>query len=169
VPTSVQRLTGQLERQARRFRAGVSGGAALDPELISIDAFATLTPFRRPSLAVRPGVELAFGEVTTLVGLHFDVLYSVPGVRPSVRWAPYIGAGPNFSFSHRGIDEDQFLGDNVTDDGDDDNGRFDFSQYDWNNGFNFIVGARTPRGTFFELKATAYGVANIRMLAGFEF
>jgi hypothetical protein len=166
VPSTVQRLTAQVERQARRFRAGVIAGAALDPELISIDAFATLTPWPQPRLAVRPSFELGFGEVTTLIGLHFDVLYSVPGVRPSVRWAPYVGAGPNFSFSHRGIDEEQFLEDGTTDD---DSGRFDFSQFDWNSGLNFIVGARSPSGTFFELKATAYGVANIRMLAGFEF
>jgi hypothetical protein len=167
VPATVRRLSADIERQARKYRAGVSAGAALDPELISVDAFATLVPWRQQRLAVRPGVELAFGEVTTLLGLHFDVLYSVPGVRPSARWAPYVGAGPNFSFSHRGIDEDEFLEGGVTEP--DDNDRFDFSQYDWNNGFNFIVGARTPRGAFFELKATAYGVANIRMLAGFEF
>ena len=168
VPANVQRLTAQIERQARRFRAGVFRGAALDPELISVDAFATLTPWPQPRLAVRPSFELAFGELTTLIGLHLDVLYSLPGIRPSARWAPYVGAGPNFSFSHRGIEEEEFLERGATDD-DDDDGRFDFSQYDWNNGFNFIVGARNPNGTFFELKATAYGVANIRMLAGFEF
>ena len=167
-PATVQRLTAQVERQARRYRAGVFAGAALDPELISVDAFATLTPWRQPRLAVRPSLELAFGELTTVIGLHFDVLYSLPGLRPSVRWAPYVGAGPNFSFSHRGIEEREFLADDAPA-ADDDNDRFDFSQYDWNNGFNFIVGARNPNGTFFELKATAYGVANIRMLAGFEF
>jgi hypothetical protein len=167
LPAEVQRLTAQIERQARRFRAGVFAGAALDPELISLDAFATLTPWQRPRLAVRPAVEFAFGEVTTLLGLNIDVLYSVPGVRPLARWAPYVGAGPNFSFSHRGVDEDEFLSDDA--DPDDDNGRFDFSQWDWNNGLNFIVGARNPNGTFFELKATAYGTANIRMLGGFEF
>ena len=166
VPDDVQRLTSQIERQARRFRAGVIAGAVLDPEMISLDVFGTLTPWPRPRLAIRPSMELAFGEITTLLGWNVDVLYSLPGVRPLARWAPYVGAGPNFSFSHRGVDEEEFLSDSP---GDDDGGRFDFSQWDWNNGLNFIVGARNPNGTFFELKATAYGTADIRMLAGFEF
>lgn len=114
-------------------------------------------------------MELAFGEITTLLGWNIDVLYSLPGITPLARWAPYVGAGPNFSFSHRGVDEEDFLSDGAVDETGDDGGRFDFSQWDWNNGLNFIVGARSPNGTFFELKATAYGTADIRMLAGFEF
>ena len=166
VPLEVRRLEQQIQRQARRYRAGLTAGAALDPELISVDAFATFGPIFQRNLSFRPNVELAFGEMTTLIGLHFEMLYSLPGLRSSIPWAPYIGAGPNFSFSHRGVDEDEFLEDGqvVVDDG-----RFDFDQYSWNNGFNFIVGARNPNGVFFEMKATAYGVANIRMLAGFEF
>jgi hypothetical protein len=42
-------------------------------------------------------------------------------------------------------------------------------EFNWNNGFNFIVGARSPNGIFFELKATAYGISKVRMMAGFEF
>jgi len=167
IPAEVQRLTSQIERQARRYRAGVFAGAALDPELISLNAFATFTPWPQPRLAVRPGLEFAFGEVTTLLGLNIDVLYSLPGVRQLARWAPYVGAGPNFAFSHRGVDEEDFIGDPDAPEIDDD--RFDFSQWDWNTGLNFIVGARNPNGTFFELKGTAYGVSSIHMLGGFEF
>jgi hypothetical protein len=169
IPDDIQRLTSQIERQARRFRAGAIAGAVLDPEMISLDAFAMLTPWPRPRLAIRPSMELAFGEITTLLGWNIDVLYSLPGITPLARWAPYVGAGPNFSFSHRGVDEENFLSDGAVEDADDGPGRFDFSQWDWNNGLNFIVGARNPNGTFFELKATAYGTADIRMLAGFEF
>lgn len=167
IPEEVQRLTAQIERQARRYRAGVFAGAALDPELISFNAFATFTPWPQPRLAVRPALEFAFGELTTMLGLNIDVLYSLPGVRPLARWAPYVGAGPNFAFSHRGVDEEEFIGD--PDAPEIDNDRFDFSQWDWNSGLNFIVGARNPNGTFFELKGTAYGVSSIRMLGGFEF
>lgn len=172
VPASVRQLSAQIERQAKKYRAGAAFGAALDPELISLDAFATFSPGRSNRFAFRPGIEFAFGEVTTLLGLHMDVLFGFPGVRPTTRWAPYFGAGPSFSFSHRGVDEEEFItgdlppGTTPTEEEED---RFDFSQYDWDNGFNFIVGARTPRGTFLELKATAYGVASIRMLGGFEF
>ena len=172
VPASVRQLSAQLERQAKKYRAGVAFGAALDPELISLDAFATMAPGRSAKFAFRPGVEFAFGEVTTLLGLHLDVLFGFPGVRPTTRWAPYFGAGPSFSFSHRSVNEEDFItgdlppGTTPTPAEED---RFDFSQFDWDNGFNFIVGARTPKGMFLELKATAYGVASIRMLGGFEF
>jgi hypothetical protein len=173
VPANVRQLSASIERQARKYRAGVSLGAALDPELISIDGFMTLAPFRNQGLNVRPALELAFGEVTTLFGLHFDVLFGIPGVKGTTRWAPYFGAGPSFSFSHRGIAEEEFISGDAppptTEEDDDDEDRFDFSQYNWDSGFNFIVGARSPGGTFFELKATAYGVASIRMLGGFEF
>ena len=42
--------------------------------------------------------------------------------------------------------------------------RFDFSDTDFTAGFNFIAGARRANGMFFELRATAYGVSNIRLL-----
>jgi hypothetical protein len=167
VPVDVRRLEAQLERQARRHHVGFNAGVALDPELISLNGFATLAPFRQRNLFVRPNVELGFGELTTLIGLHVEGLYMLPGFRRSIRWSPYVGAGPNFTFSRRSVDEDEFLDDDVAPNTDDD--RFDFSQWDWNNGWNFIIGARNPNGTFFEMKATAWGVANIRMLGGFQF
>jgi len=36
-------------------------------------------------------------------------------------------------------------------------------------GMNFIVGTRKRSGAFFEMKATAWGVSNVRLLAGFNF
>ena len=166
-PSDVQRLASQIERQARRFRIGLDAGVALDPELISINAFSTFTPFVQRGILVRPNVELAFGEVTTLIGINIEGLYMLPGLRRSIRWAPYVGAGPNFTFSHRSVNEEEFISDPNAPPVDSD--RFDFSQWDWDNGFNFIVGARNPNGTFFEMKGTAWGVATIRMLGGFEF
>lgn len=166
-PSDVQQLASQLERQARRFHIGLDAGVALDPELISINAFSTFTPFVQHGVLVRPNVELAFGEVTTLIGINVEGLYMLPGLRRSIRWAPYVGAGPSFSFSNRSVNEQDFISDPNAPPVDTD--RFDFSQWDWNNGFNFIVGARNPSGTFFEMKGTAWGVASIRMLGGFEF
>lgn len=167
-PPDVQRLQAQIEREARRFRIGFDAGVALDPELVSVNAFTTFTPFLQRGIIVRPNIELAFGEVTTLIALNVEGLYMLPGFRRSIRWAPYVGVGPNFTFSHRSVDEEDFIGDLNAPAVDDDD-RFDFSQWDWNNGFNFIVGARNPGGTFFEMKGTAWGVASIRLLGGFEF
>jgi hypothetical protein len=157
VPPEVRRLETQIERQARRYRAGVQVGAALDPELISFDGFATFGPFFSRNAYFRPNVEFAFGEVTTLFGIHLDGIYMLPGITRSIRWAPYVGAGPSFSFSHRGFEDEE------------DGQRFDFGEFEWHNGVNFIVGARNPNGVFFEMKSTAWGAANIRLLGGFEF
>lgn len=171
VPDQVRRLEAQIEHQARRYRAGVQGGAAFDPQLISLDAFATLGPFFSRNLQFRPNLEFAFGEVTTMFGIHLDAIYTLPGVPRSVKWAPYIGAGPTFSFSHRGFETTATDAQVETGSGtvQIENGRFDFSTWEWNNGFNFIVGFKNPNGTFFEMKSTAWGGANIRLMAGFEF
>jgi hypothetical protein len=176
VPEQVRRLEGQIERQARRYRLGVQAGAALDPELISLDVFGTFGPFFSPNIHFRPNAEFAFGEVTTLFGIHLDGLYTLPNLGRS-RWAPYVGAGPSFTFSHRSLEGD--LSDlsvqttsstvNNTINNNDTGGRFDFGEFEWHNGVNFIVGARRQNGTFFEMKSTAWGAANIRLMAGFEF
>jgi hypothetical protein len=161
VPPSVRRLESQIERGARKYRAGLQVGAALDPELISLEAFSTVGPFFTRNLQFRPGLEFAFGEVTTLFGIHLDGIYTLPGMSRSIRWAPYLGIGPSFAFSHRNFEEETVNGTQVD--------RFDFGDFNWNNGLNFIVGAKNPRGMFFELKATAYGISKIRMMGGFEF
>ena len=180
VPDQVRRLEGQIERQARRYRLGVQAGAALDPELISLDVFATLGPFFSRNIHFRPNAEFAFGELTTLFGIHLDGIYTLPGLGRS-RWAPYVGAGPSFSFSHRSLEGDlsdldvQAANSTTTNEinnainNNDTAGRFDFGEFEWHNGVNFIVGARRQNGTFFEMKSTAWGAANIRLMAGFEF
>jgi hypothetical protein len=157
IPHEVRRLERQIERQVRRYRMGVQAGVALDPELISVGAHAAFGPFFNANVAFRPEVELGLGEVTTLLGVHLDVLYAIPGATRQTRWAPYVGAGPNFSFSRRDFESEE------------DGNRFDFGEFDANSGFNFIVGMRNPNGVFVQLKATAYGVANVRLSAGVDF
>lgn len=157
LPLDIRRLEAQIERQVQRYRLGIMGGVAFDPELVSIGVFSMLGPVFTPNLTLRPGVELAVGEVTTLIAIHVDALYSIAGRGRQSGWVPYLGAGPNFSFSHRGFESG---------DGTD---RFDFGEFNFDGGVNFIAGARRPSGVFVELKATAYGVANVRVLGGFSF
>jgi hypothetical protein len=165
VPPAVQRAAADVESTARRFGVGVQGGIGLDPELIDFGGHATFGPFFSPALQLRPGVEFGLGELTTLFGINVDVLYTIPGFTSDTRWLPYVGAGPNFSLSHRGFDVED---DDVPTVGEE-RGRFDFSDTDFNGGMNFIVGMRKQTGMFFEMKATAWGVANVRLLAGFNF
>jgi hypothetical protein len=155
------------------LRFGLLGGIGLDPELIVFGGQAQFGPVFHEDLDLRPGVEIGIGEITTMLGINVDVLYRLPGTTAQSRWMPYIGAGPTFGLSHRGFETDDGDEDNVDTDGvtdvDPDRNRFDFSDTDFNGGMNFIAGARNQRGLFFELRATAWGVSNVRFLAGFNF
>lgn len=162
VPPAVEKVENAVEDAVERFRVGVKGGIGLDPELIMFGAHASFGPIFTRQLEFRPGIEIGLGEVTTSVGLDLDFLYALPGSTRTTRWAPYVGIGPTFGLSHRGFEAE-------AEDPDDDRNRFDFGDTDPEAGLNFIAGARTPSGLFVELKATAYGVTAIRLLAGFNF
>jgi len=177
VPAPAQRAQDSVEDTARRFRMGVSAGVGLDPEVIDVGVHATFGPIFRRGIDFRPGVELGFGELTTFFGINLDVTYTIPGYTRQTRWIPYIGGGPNFTVSHKGFSTEN--GSSVqttttttgagTSSTTTTSSRFDFGDTNFDAGFNFIAGARTQRGTFIEMKATAYGVSNVRLLAGFTF
>lgn len=179
VPAGARQAEAAVERNVRRFGIGVEGGVGLDPELIMFGAHARFTPIFTRSVMFRPGVDFGFGELTTLFGINLDVLYTMPGFDQDTTWRPYVGAGPNFTLSHRGFETEET--DKVDTGGSttttttttgtttEQPGRFDFSDTDFSGGMNFIVGMRRRSGAFFEMKATAWGVANVRLLAGFNF
>jgi hypothetical protein len=173
VPPAAQQAGTDVERAVKRLRLGLQGGVGLDPEILDVGVHAAFGPLFTPNVALRPGIEIGVGELTTLFGINLDVLYTVPGFTTDSRWLPYLGAGPNFGLSHRGFDtEDVDHVDTGTGSGSGDGNdlsRFDFSDTDFNGGMNFIVGMRRPNGMFFEMKATAWGVSNVRLVAGFNF
>ena len=167
---AAQQTANDAESAARRFGAGGQGGVGLDPEIVDFGAHVTFGPIFRPTLQFRPGVEVGLGEVTTVLGFNLDALYTIPGFTSDTRWLPYVGAGPNFGLSHRGFETEEV--EHVDTDGgviEEERGRFDFSDTDFNGGMNFIVGMRRQSGMLFEMKATAWGVSNVRLLAGFNF
>jgi hypothetical protein len=170
-PVAGQRAADEAESVARRFSIGVQGGVGLDPEIIDVGVHAAFGPLFTRNLSVRPVFEIGVGEVTTVLGINLDVIYTFPGYTRDTQWIPYVGGGPNFGLSHRSFETED--GDNVDVEGpgviDDDRNRFDFSDTDFNGGMNFIVGMRKQSGVFFEMKATAWGVTNVRLLAGFNF
>ena len=166
VPSAMREVEQDVQEVVKRFRIGVDGGVAFDPELIMFGAHAAFGPLFHPRVQVRPGVEIGIGEVTTFLAINIDVLYTFGGATSQTRWTPYIGAGPTFGLSHRGFGTDDL--DNV-DGTPDSRNRFDFSDTDFTGGMNFIAGARSRGGLFFELKATAWGVSNVRLMAGYDF
>jgi hypothetical protein len=165
VPADKQVETA-VKEVARRFRIGVEGGVGLDPELIMFGAHGSFGPYFDDNFLFRPGVEFGIGEVTTLFGVNLDATYSFFRNSNS-RWVPYIGAGPNFAVSHQSFEAPQ-----PEEDGDtppEDDNRFDFSDTDFETGVNFIAGARRDTGLFVEMRVTAWGVSNFRVMVGFNF
>jgi hypothetical protein len=168
VPPQARQAEDAVEDAVRRFRIGVDAGVGVDPQLVMFGAHATFGPVFHRGVEFRPGLEVGLGEITTLFAINLDVVYNFPGGSGAARWRPYIGAGSSFGLSHRGVEADDI------DDGDpeepgDLRNRFDFSDTDFNGGVNFIAGAKNQNGLFFELKATAGGVSNVRLMAGFTF
>jgi hypothetical protein len=161
LPTSVRQAEADVKQTVRRFRIGVEGGVGLDPELIMFGAHGSFGPVFSRYLEFRPGVEFGVGEVTTSFGINLDVLYTLPGATSGSTWTAYVGAGPNFAVSHRGFDSGDVNSN--------DRNRFDFSDTDFDGGLNFIAGARHRNGMFLEMKATAYGVSNVKLLVGYNF
>jgi hypothetical protein len=173
-PPATQRVEAEARRTARRFSLGVQGGAGLDPELVDVGVHAMFGPIFTDALTFRPVFEIGAGELTTLLGINLDVLYTFPGFSSNTRWMPYVGAGPQFGLSHQGFETDDLSNVNIdgvtlVDNRTSDRSRFDFGDTDFNSGMNFIVGMKRQSGAFFEMKATAWGVSSIRLLAGFNF
>lgn len=158
VPAKAEDAEDAVERAVRRFGIGIEGGVALNPELVDFGAHATFGPVFNRNVQFRPGIEVGVGEVTTTLGINLDVLYTLPGTARQTRWIPYAGAGPNFALSHRGFDSAIVQQGN----------RFNFSDTSFEAGINFIAGVRN-RSMFLEMRATAYGVSNVRLLVGYTF
>jgi hypothetical protein len=159
-PVGQEAVTGIV----KKYHVGVDGGIGLDPEIIIFGAHGTFGPIVHKNVNLRPGFELGFGELTTMVGFNIDFLFSVADKDRPAKWTPYLGIGPNFALSHKSIEEaiDQSQGDQERD-------RFDFGDTSFDTGLNFIVGMKRSNGLFAEMKATAYGVSTIRLMAGFDF
>ena len=168
LPPAVQQTGDAIEDAVERFGVGVFGGVGLDPELVEFGAHARFGPLLSPNFMFRPGVEFGLGEVTTMFAINTDVIYTLAG-GAGAAWRPYVGAGPTFGMSNRGFEPEDIADADTDEDEVDQPNRFDFSDTDFNPGFNFIAGARNARGAFFEMRATAGGVSNVRLLAGFNF
>lgn len=178
IPASVRNLESDIIRQTNRFRLGVRGGVALDPEVVLIGVQTQLGPFFNQNVWARPNLELGFGEVTTLVALNFEAAYRVPVAAESARWQMFVGAGPALNFSKRAfnvaageednvdvIDDDDVDGEDV----EEENNRFDFSDLDLDVGLSLLIGIQSRTGMFMEMRGTAYSTPHIRFSIGYSF
>jgi hypothetical protein len=157
VPGSVRQLERAIERQSRRYRLGVRGATALDPELFMFGAHTQLGPFFNENVWARPNLEIGFGELTTLLAFNFEGIYRLPIVSRTSRWSIYAGGGPALNWSHRNFEEET------------DRGKIDFGDLDLDVGFNFLIGVQSREGLFLEMKTSAYSIPTLRFAIGYNF
>jgi RNase P/RNase MRP subunit p29 len=160
VPPEIRRIERDIERQLRRFQAGVRAGIALDPELILLGVHAQVGPFFNPDIYLRPNVEFAFGEVTALFALNLEAIYRLPVSSRQGRWSAYVGAGPGFSFLHQNFERETGEGRDI-----------DFGDFSSDVGFNILGGLRYRNGMFLELKSSIYSrpAPALRLIVGYNF
>src|SRR5438874_6333585 len=75
VPQKVREVESDIRRESRRWRMGVRGGAAFDPELFTFGIQSQMGPIFHPRVLFRPNAEFAFGEVTDLIALNMEAVY----------------------------------------------------------------------------------------------
>src|SRR6185312_7955568 len=156
IPESVRNVESEIRREARRWRLGVRAGAAFDPELFMFGVHSQMGPIFTPRVFFRPSAEFAFGEVTDLIALNLEGVYRFPRSAERSNWSPYVGAGPALTFIHQNFE----AGRNI-----------DFGNFDFDVGFNILLGMQSRRGTFFEAKTSLWSrpAPVLRLIVGYNF
>jgi len=156
VPQKVREVESDIRRESRRWRLGVRGGAAFDPELFTFGIQSQMGPIFHPRVLFRPNAEFAFGEVTDLIALNLEAVYRFAAVSRRGNWTPYLGVGPALIFIHQNFES----GRNI-----------DFGNFDYETGFNILAGMQSRRGTFVELKTSLYSgpAPKLRLIVGYNF
>jgi hypothetical protein len=156
IPESVRNVESDIRREARRWRLGVRAGAAFDPELFLFGVHSQMGPVFSSRIFFRPSAEFAFGEVTDLIALNLEGVYRFPRSAERSNWSPYVGAGPALTFIHQSFQ----AGRNI-----------DFGNFDFDAGFNILLGMQSRRGTFLEAKTSLWSrpAPVLRLIVGYNF
>ena len=160
VPRQVRDVEDEIRHEARRWRLGVRGGVALDPELIMFGVHSQMGPIFNRNVLFRPSAEFDWGEVTDLIALNLEAIYRLPIRARRQNWSAYVGAGPALTFLHQSFQRQQGQGRNI-----------DFGNFDFDTGFNILTGVRLRRGTFVEIKTSLYArpAPTFRLIFGKDF
>ncbi len=156
IPESVRSVESDIRREARRWRLGVRAGAAFDPELFMFGVHSQMGPIFSSRVFFRPSAEFAFGEVTDLIALNLEGVYRFTRSAERSNWSPYVGAGPALTFIHQNFE----AGRNI-----------DFGNFDFDAGFNILLGMQSRRGTFVEAKTSLWSrpAPVFRLIVGYNF
>lgn len=156
VPQKVHDVESDIKREARHWRLGVRAGAAFDPELFTFGVQSQIGPIFHPRVLFRPNAEFAFGEVTDLISLNLEAIYRFSSASRVRNWTPYVGAGPALIFIHQSFQQGRDI---------------DFGNFDYETGFNVLVGTQSRKGAFVELKSSLYSgpAPKLRLIVGYTF
>ena len=160
VPRQVRDVEDEIRHEARRWRLGVRGGVALDPELIMFGVHSQMGPIFNRNVLFRPSAEFDWGEVTDLIALNLEAIYRLPIRARRQNWSAYVGAGPALTFLHQNFERQQGQGRTI-----------DFGNFDFDTGFNILTGVRLRRGAFVEIKTSLYArpAPTFRLIFGKDF
>jgi hypothetical protein len=160
LPPKAQHVEKQIQREARRWRLGVQAGMALDPELAMFGVHSQMGPVFSRNVFFRPNADFEWGEITDMVALNLEGLYRFPTTVHRGLWAPYAGAGPALNFIHQSFQAKAGEGRNIS-----------FGNFDYETGFNILVGFENRHGTFFEAKTSLYSqpAPEFRLIVGHTF
>jgi hypothetical protein len=156
IPESVRNVESDIRREARRWRLGVRAGAAFDPELFMFGVHSQMGPIFSSRVFFRWNAEFAFGEVTDLIALNLEGVYRFPRSAERSNWSPYVGAGPALTFIHQNFEVGRNIG---------------FGNFDFDAGFNVLLGMQSRRGTFVEAKTSLWSrpAPVFRLIVGYNF
>jgi archaeosine-15-forming tRNA-guanine transglycosylase len=152
-PSQVNKLSKQIESEARRWHVGGKVGAGLSPELFMFGPQAQFGPFFSEHLLFRPNVEFGFGELTDMYAVNGEAAYRF-STKLHGQWAPYFGMGPSFNFISQSLSSEDTS----------------FSDFSYKTGFNIFVGAEKNKA-FVEMKTSLWsGEAPVfRVFVGYNF
>jgi hypothetical protein len=118
---------------------GVRAGASVDPDQFFLGGHYESNPLV-DRVHFRPNAEIGFGDDVTTVALNFEFVYKAP---VSSVWSLYAGGGPALNIYSFDNDSDA------------------------EGGLNFLVGAETARGLFFEVKLGAINSPDVKFGVGY--
>lgn len=160
LPPKAKHVERKIEHTARRWRMGVQAGMGLDPELAMFGVHSQMGPVFNRNVFFRPNADFEWGEITDMVALNLEGVYRFPTTVDRRKWAPYVGAGPALNFIHQSFQAQAGQGRNIN-----------FGNFDYETGFNILVGFENRHGTFFEAKTSLYSqpAPEFRLIIGKTF
>jgi hypothetical protein len=159
IPPHVRNVENDIKHEARRWRLGARAGIALDPELVMFGVHSQMGPVFSRNVYFRPNAEFAWGEVTDMVALNLEAVYRFQHARRGA-WSPYLGGGPALNFIHQSFKTQASEERDIS-----------FGNFDYETGFNILMGFENRKGTFFEVKTSLYSqpAPVLRLILGKNF